>query len=149
MRSLPSFRLPPTSVPLPRRRIDHLNLTSARTNALHSYRVITGTQVRLNLKQSSEFLQRQEASLALRILIIEDDEKIGATLLEVLSREGYSTTLSRTGEDGFFAGAPTVLTWSVLDLAFSGSRRPGDSCRAPENDAGVSGADFIGAGWCR
>src|SRR5271167_844220 len=102
MRSLPSFRLPPTSVPLPRRRIDHLNLTSAWTNSLHSYRVMTRNEVRLNLKQSSEFLQRQEASLALRILIIEDDEKIGATLMEVLSREGYSTTLSRTGEDGFF-----------------------------------------------
>ena len=84
------------------RRVDDLNLTPAWTNSVHSYRVMTHDEPRPNLKQSSEFLQWQEASLALRILIIEDDEKIGATLMEVLTHEGYSATLSRTGEDGFF-----------------------------------------------
>ena len=81
---------------------------------------MTRNEVRLNLKQSSEFLQRQEAPLALRILIIEDDEKIGATLMEVLSREGYSATLSRTGEDGFFRWSTDSFDLVVLDLGLPG-----------------------------
>jgi DNA-binding response OmpR family regulator len=58
--------------------------------------------------------------LALRILIIEDDEKIGATLMEVLTREGYSATLSRTGEDGFFRWSTDSFDLVVLDLGLPG-----------------------------
>jgi two-component system copper resistance phosphate regulon response regulator CusR len=58
--------------------------------------------------------------LALRILIIEDDEKIGATLMEVFAREGYSATLSRTGEDGFFRRGKDNLDLVVLDLGLRG-----------------------------
>jgi DNA-binding response OmpR family regulator len=53
--------------------------------------------------------------LALRILIIEDDEKIGATLMEVFAREGYWVTLSRTGEHGFFRWGTDNLDRVVLD----------------------------------
>ena len=58
--------------------------------------------------------------MALRILIIEDDEKIGATLMEVLTREGYSATLSRTGEDGFFRWSTDSFDLVVLDLGLPG-----------------------------
>jgi two-component system, OmpR family, copper resistance phosphate regulon response regulator CusR len=58
--------------------------------------------------------------LALRILIIEDDEKIGATLMEVFAREGYEATLSRTGEDGFFIWSTGRFDLVVLDLGLPG-----------------------------
>ena len=58
--------------------------------------------------------------MTLRILIIEDDEKIGATLMDVLSREGYTTTLSRTGEDGFYRWSTDVFDLVVLDLGLPG-----------------------------
>src|SRR5438445_3677500 len=56
------------------------------------------------------------ASLALRILIIEDDEKIGGTLLEVFARQGYTAELARTGEDGFFRWSTNSFDLVVLDL---------------------------------
>jgi two-component system copper resistance phosphate regulon response regulator CusR len=56
----------------------------------------------------------------LRILIIEDDEKIGATLLDTLSREGYAATLSCTGEDGFFRWSTGSFDLVVLDLGLPG-----------------------------
>jgi two-component system copper resistance phosphate regulon response regulator CusR len=58
--------------------------------------------------------------LALRILVIEDDEKIGATLMEVFAREGYEATLSRTGEDGFFVWSTGCFDLVVLDLGLPG-----------------------------
>jgi two-component system, OmpR family, copper resistance phosphate regulon response regulator CusR len=58
--------------------------------------------------------------LTLRILIIEDDEKIGATLMDVFAREGYATTLSRTGEDGFFRWSNESFDLVVLDLGLPG-----------------------------
>jgi two-component system copper resistance phosphate regulon response regulator CusR len=58
--------------------------------------------------------------VALRILIIEDDEKIGATLTDVLAREGYAATLSRTGEDGFFRWSTDSFDLVVLDLGLPG-----------------------------
>ena len=58
--------------------------------------------------------------MALRILIIEDDEKIGATLMEVFTREGYAATLSRTGEDGFFHWSTGSFDLVVLDLGLPG-----------------------------
>jgi two-component system copper resistance phosphate regulon response regulator CusR len=58
--------------------------------------------------------------LSLRILIIEDDEKIGATLMDVFVREGYTPTLSRTGEDGFFRWSTDSFDLVVLDLGLPG-----------------------------
>jgi DNA-binding response OmpR family regulator len=66
------------------------------------------------------FFSGGETTLALRILIIEDDEKIGATLTDVLAREGYATTLSRTGEDGFFRWSTDSFDLVVLDLGLPG-----------------------------
>jgi two-component system, OmpR family, copper resistance phosphate regulon response regulator CusR len=58
--------------------------------------------------------------VTLRILIIEDDEKIGATLMGVFAREGFATTLSRTGEDGFFQWSTDSFDLVVLDLGLPG-----------------------------
>jgi two-component system copper resistance phosphate regulon response regulator CusR len=58
--------------------------------------------------------------LALRILVIEDDEKIGATLMEVFARESYAATLCRTGEDGFFRWSTDSYDLVVLDLGLPG-----------------------------
>jgi two-component system copper resistance phosphate regulon response regulator CusR len=58
--------------------------------------------------------------MALRILIIEDDEKIGASLLEVFAREGYTAILARTGEDGFFRWSTDSFDLVVLDLGLPG-----------------------------
>jgi two-component system copper resistance phosphate regulon response regulator CusR len=58
--------------------------------------------------------------VAIRILIIEDDEKIGATLVEVLAREGYTAVLARTGEDGFFRWTTDRFDLVILDLALPG-----------------------------
>jgi two-component system copper resistance phosphate regulon response regulator CusR len=58
--------------------------------------------------------------LTLKILIIEDDDKIGATLMEVFAREGYSAILSRTGEDGFFRWSTDNFDLVVLDLGLPG-----------------------------
>lgn len=58
--------------------------------------------------------------MALRILIIEDDEKVGATLLEVFARQGYTSELSRTGEDGFFRWSTNRFDLVVLDLGLPG-----------------------------
>ena len=58
--------------------------------------------------------------MALRILVIEDDEKIGATLMEVFAREGYEATLSTTGEDGFFLWSTGRFDLVVLDIGLPG-----------------------------
>jgi two-component system copper resistance phosphate regulon response regulator CusR len=55
-----------------------------------------------------------------RILIIEDNEKIGTTLLEVFAREGYSATLSRTGADSSSRWGTDDLDLVVLDPGLCG-----------------------------
>jgi two-component system, OmpR family, copper resistance phosphate regulon response regulator CusR len=54
--------------------------------------------------------------LALRILVIEDDEKIGAALMEVFAREGYDATLCGSGADGFVLWSTGRFDLVVLDL---------------------------------
>ncbi|MGH8239773.1 MAG: response regulator transcription factor, partial [Steroidobacteraceae bacterium] len=58
--------------------------------------------------------------MALRVLVIEDDEKIGDGLLEALRREGYEAALSRNGEDGFFRCTTGHFDLVVLDLCLPG-----------------------------
>jgi len=53
-------------------------------------------------------------------LIIEDDEKIGGTLVDVLAREGYTAVLACTGEDGFFRWNTEHFDLVVLDLGLPG-----------------------------
>jgi two-component system copper resistance phosphate regulon response regulator CusR len=62
----------------------------------------------------------RKPSVTLRVLVIEDDEKIGDGLMEVFAREGYSATLSRTGEDGFFRWSTESFDLVVLDLGLPG-----------------------------
>jgi DNA-binding response OmpR family regulator len=61
-----------------------------------------------------------EVRLTIRVLVIEDDEKIGDGLMEVFAREGYAATLSRTGEDGFFRWSTETFDLVVLDLGLPG-----------------------------
>lgn len=58
--------------------------------------------------------------MAPRILVIEDDEKIGATLVEAFTREGYTAVLARTGEDGFFRWSTDSFELVILDLCLPG-----------------------------
>lgn len=58
--------------------------------------------------------------MTLRVLVIEDDEKIGDGLLEVFGREGYAATLARDGEDGFFRWSTERFDLVVLDLSLPG-----------------------------
>lgn len=58
--------------------------------------------------------------MVLKILIIEDDEKIGATLVEAFTREGYTAVLARTGEDGFFRWSTDSFDLVILDLCLPG-----------------------------
>ena len=58
--------------------------------------------------------------MTVRVLVIEDDEKIGASLMEVFEREGYVPTWSRTGEDGFFRWSTEAFDLVVLDLGLPG-----------------------------
>src|SRR4051794_37814077 len=83
-------------------------------------RVRNAVSPRPNVDRMLRTPQRWKAAVTLQILIIEDDEKIGATLSDVLSREGYATTLSRTGEDGFFRWSTDVFDLVVLDLGLPG-----------------------------
>ena len=58
--------------------------------------------------------------MTFRVLVIEDDEKIGASLLEVLEREGYGAVWARTGEDGFFCWSTESFDLVILDLGLPG-----------------------------
>jgi DNA-binding response OmpR family regulator len=58
--------------------------------------------------------------LTFRVLVIEDDEKIGAGLLEVLEREGYGASWARTGEDGFFRWSTQTFDLVILDVGLPG-----------------------------
>jgi two-component system, OmpR family, copper resistance phosphate regulon response regulator CusR len=58
--------------------------------------------------------------MTVRVLIIEDDEKIGSGLLEVFAREGFSARWARSGEDGFFLWSTESFDLIVLDLGLPG-----------------------------
>lgn len=58
--------------------------------------------------------------MALRILIIEDDEKIGGALVDIFAREGYVAVLACSGEDGFFRWSTERFDLVILDLGLPG-----------------------------
>jgi two-component system copper resistance phosphate regulon response regulator CusR len=62
----------------------------------------------------------REAAVTFRVLVIEDDEKIGAGLVEVLEREGYVPSWSHNGEDGFFRWSTETFDLVILDLGLPG-----------------------------
>ncbi len=57
---------------------------------------------------------------AMRILIIEDDEKTAQALATGLAKEGFSAAVSRTGEDGFYRLNAEPFDLVVLDWMLPG-----------------------------
>jgi two-component system, OmpR family, copper resistance phosphate regulon response regulator CusR len=58
--------------------------------------------------------------MAGRILVVEDDPKMGDALISGLRSHGYETELARTGEDAFFLIHTTHPNLVVLDLTLPG-----------------------------
>jgi DNA-binding response OmpR family regulator len=55
-----------------------------------------------------------------RILVIEDEPKVGKALHEGLQAEDYDVTLAPTGEDGFFLASSQPFDLIVLDILLPG-----------------------------
>jgi len=55
-----------------------------------------------------------------RLLVIEDEPKVGQALREGLQAEGYEVILAETGEDGFFLASNRVFDLIVLDVMLPG-----------------------------
>jgi DNA-binding response OmpR family regulator len=58
--------------------------------------------------------------LAVRILVVEDEEKVARALQEGLEAEAYDVTLAPTGEDGFFRASAEDFDLVILDLMLPG-----------------------------
>lgn len=56
----------------------------------------------------------------MQILVIEDDEKLAGSLSDGLQAEGYSVTLARTGEDGFYLASSNKFDLAMLDIMLPG-----------------------------
>ncbi len=52
----------------------------------------------------------------MRILVVEDEQKVAEALREGLEAEGYQVTVAQTGEDGFFLASSQTFDLVVLDL---------------------------------
>jgi len=55
-----------------------------------------------------------------RILVVEDEPKVGKALQEGLQAEDYEVTLAPTGEDGFFLASSQPFDLIVLDILLPG-----------------------------
>jgi len=55
-----------------------------------------------------------------RILVIEDEPKVGRAVREGLQAEGYEVTLAATGEEGFFVASSQPLDLILLDILLPG-----------------------------
>jgi two-component system, OmpR family, copper resistance phosphate regulon response regulator CusR len=56
----------------------------------------------------------------MKILVIEDEPKVGKALAEGLKADGYEVTLAQTGEDGFFMASSRSFDLVVLDVMLPG-----------------------------
>jgi DNA-binding response OmpR family regulator len=56
----------------------------------------------------------------MEILLIEDDEKLGKSLEYGLESEGFTVTVSKTGEDGFFLASHKPFDLVLLDIMLPG-----------------------------
>jgi DNA-binding response OmpR family regulator len=56
----------------------------------------------------------------MRILVIEDEDKVAQALKEGLEGEHYEVVVAKTGEDGFFRASAEVFDLIVLDLMLPG-----------------------------
>jgi len=55
-----------------------------------------------------------------RVLVVEDEPKVGRALAEGLGREQFDVVLARSGEDGFFLVSQQAFDLVVLDLMLPG-----------------------------
>src|SRR6202171_3365800 len=58
--------------------------------------------------------------MQMKILIVEDEPKVGKALSEGLKANGYEVTLAQTGEDGFFLANSQQFDVIVLDVMLPG-----------------------------
>lgn len=56
----------------------------------------------------------------MRILVIEDEPKVGKAVCDGLQNEGYEVELAQTGEDGFFLASSRPFDAIVLDVLLPG-----------------------------
>jgi two-component system copper resistance phosphate regulon response regulator CusR len=56
----------------------------------------------------------------MKILVVEDEPKVGNALREGLESEGYEVTLTRTGEEGFFQASTRAFELIILDVMLPG-----------------------------
>lgn len=56
----------------------------------------------------------------MRVLVVEDDVKVGNALKAGLELEGYVAAVSRSGEDGYFRATTEAFDVIVLDLGLPG-----------------------------
>ena len=56
----------------------------------------------------------------MRLLVIEDEPKVGHAVQEGLQAEGYEVVLAETGEDGFFLASSRSFDLIVLDVMLPG-----------------------------
>ena len=56
----------------------------------------------------------------MRVLVVEDEAKVGRALKAGLEAQDYDVMLARTGEDGFFAANAEVFDLVILDLMLPG-----------------------------
>lgn len=56
----------------------------------------------------------------MRVLVIEDDWKVGTALKAGLELEGYTAVVARSGEDGYFRATTESFDLVVLDLGLPG-----------------------------
>ena len=73
---------------------------------------------------------RGRETLAMRVLIVEDDRRLAATLRRGLSEEGFSVDLVEDGEEGVDAAGTTPFDAIVLDVMLPGRLDGFEVCRA-------------------
>jgi two-component system, OmpR family, copper resistance phosphate regulon response regulator CusR len=56
----------------------------------------------------------------MKILVIEDEPKVGKALTEGLKADGYEVTLAQSGEDGFFTASSRMFDLIILDVMLPG-----------------------------
>lgn len=59
-------------------------------------------------------------AIAVRILVIEDEQKLGAAVREGLQAEQHVVSLSRTGEDGFYQVQTEAFDLVIIDVMLPG-----------------------------
>ena len=71
----------------------------------------------------------------MRVLVVEDEQKVANALREGLEGERYDVVVERTGEGAFFRLNTEAFDVILLDLDAAGPRRPADSHDAARSAA--------------